>query len=83
MDIVLYEADDGTTQLDVRMEQETVWLTQDQMTELFRRERLVITKPFRNVFRKRDLDEATVRAKFAQTAPHAGSINRGMLGGSR
>jgi hypothetical protein len=68
MDIVFYEADDGTMQLDVRMEQETVWLTQDQMAELFGRERSVITKHLRNVFREGELSEAAVRTKFAQTA---------------
>jgi prophage maintenance system killer protein len=68
MDIVLYQADDGTTRLDVRMEQDTVWLTQDQMADLFGRERSVITKHLRNVFREDELDEASVRANFARTA---------------
>ena len=68
MDVVLYQADDGTTRLDVRLDRETVWLTQDQMAELFGRERSVITKHLRNVFREGELDEAAVRAKFAQTA---------------
>jgi len=68
MDVVLYEADDGTTRLDVRLDRETVWLTQDQMADLFGRERSVITKHLRNVFREGELKEAAVRAKFAQTA---------------
>lgn len=68
MEIVFYEAADGSTQLDVRMEQESVWLTQEQMAELFGRERSVITKHLRNVFREGELDESAVRAKFAQTA---------------
>lgn len=51
MDVVLYQADDGTTRLDVRLDRETVWLTQDQMAELFGRERSVITEHLRNVFR--------------------------------
>lgn len=68
MDVVLYQADDGTTRLDVQLDRETVWLTQDQMAELFGRERSVITKHLRNVFREGELDETAVRAKFAQTA---------------
>ncbi len=68
MDIILYQADDGTTRLDVRIDQDTVWLTQDQMADLFGRERSVITKHLRNVFREDELDEASVRANFAQTA---------------
>ena len=71
MDIILYQADDGTTRLDVRIEQETVWLTQDQMAELFGRERSVITKHLRNVFREGELEEAAVRANFARTAAEA------------
>jgi hypothetical protein len=68
MDVVIYQADDGTTRLDVHIEQETVWLTQDQMADLFGRERSVITKHLRNVFREGELDEASVRANFARTA---------------
>ena len=68
MDVVLYQDDDGPTRLDVRLDRETVWLTQDQMAELFGRESSVITKHLRNVFREGELDEAAVRAKFAHTA---------------
>ncbi len=50
------------------MKQETVWLTQDQMADLFGRERSVITKHVRNVFKEGELEEASVRAKFAHTA---------------
>jgi prophage maintenance system killer protein len=66
--VVLYEAPDGATSLAVHLEKETVWLTQDQMGELFGRERSVITKHLRNVFKDGELDESSVRAKFAHTA---------------
>jgi hypothetical protein len=56
-EIVLYEAPDGGVQLDVRLERETVWLTQAQMAKLFGRERSVITKHPRNAFREGELDE--------------------------
>lgn len=56
-DIAIYQADDGQTQLQVQLEQETVWLTQAQMGELFSRERSVITKHIRNVFSEEELDE--------------------------
>jgi prophage maintenance system killer protein len=68
MDVVLYKTDDGRVQLEVHLERETVWLTQDQMAELFGRERSVITKHVRNVFKEGELEEASVRAKFAHTA---------------
>ena len=68
MDVILYNADDGKVQLEVHFEKETVWLTQDQMADLFGRERSVITKHVRNVFKEGELEEASVRAKFAHTA---------------
>jgi prophage maintenance system killer protein len=68
MDVILYKADDGRVQLEVHLDQETVWLTQDQMADLFGRERSVITKHVRNVFKEGELEEASVRAKFAHTA---------------
>ena len=52
----------------VKADGETVWLTQDQMCQLFGRERSVITKHIRNVFREGELDEQSVCAKFAHTA---------------
>jgi prophage maintenance system killer protein len=56
-EIVIYQSAEGLPALDVRIEQETVWLTQAQMAELFQRERSVITKHLRNVFREGELDE--------------------------
>jgi len=55
--IVIYQTDDGLTRIDVRMENETVWLTQAQMAELFQRERSVITKHIRNAFDEQEVDE--------------------------
>jgi hypothetical protein len=65
-EIVVYEAPDGEVQVAVRLEKETVWLSQQQMAELFGRERSVITKHLRNVFKEGELDPAATRAKFAQ-----------------
>jgi prophage maintenance system killer protein len=66
--ITLYQTDDGRISLEVRLEAETVWLTQDQMRALFGRERSVITKHLRNVFKEGELDENSVCANFAHTA---------------
>lgn len=65
-EVILYEAPDGEVRVDVRLERETVWLTQDQMSQLFGRERSVITKHIRNVFRDRELEPEATCAKFAQ-----------------
>ena len=54
--IVVYQPDE-TLRLDVRLENETVWLTQEQMCELFQRDRTVITKHVRNVFNECECDE--------------------------
>jgi hypothetical protein len=56
-EVVLFEAPDGQIRLDVRLEQDTVWLTQAQMAELFGREHSVVTKHVRNVFREGELNE--------------------------
>jgi len=56
-EIIIYQTQDGLVRLSVRMDGETVWLTQAQMAELFGRERSVITKHIRNVFTEGELDE--------------------------
>ena len=50
-EIVVYQAADGAVRVEARLAHNTVWLTQAQMSELFGRERSVITKHVRNVFR--------------------------------
>jgi prophage maintenance system killer protein len=67
-EIVLYQAEDGQTALDVHLKDETVWLTQKQISSLFETERSVVTKHISNVFRTEELDEKAVCAKFAHTA---------------
>lgn len=63
--IVLYTTDDGNTRLEVKLDKDTVWLTQSQMAELFGRDRTVITRHIRNIFREGELDENITCAKFA------------------
>ncbi len=65
-ELAFFETDDGS--IEVRVEQETVWLSQDQMARIFERERSVITKHLRNVFRDGELAEESVCANFAHTA---------------
>ena len=66
--IIIYQAEDGQTRIEVKMEQETVWLTQAQITTLFGVDRSVITKHIRNIFEEKELDKDSVCAKFAHTA---------------
>jgi prophage maintenance system killer protein len=67
-EVLLYEAADGSARVDVRLDHDTVWLTQEQMSQLFGRERSVITKHIRNVFREGELLSDAVCANFAHTA---------------
>lgn len=67
-EVLIYETDSGQTRVDVRLDAETVWLTQEQMALLFGRERSVVTKHLRNVFKEGELDEFSVCANFAHTA---------------
>lgn len=56
-DIVIYQTEDGITRIEVNFNSDTVWLSQAQISELFQRERSVITKHINNVFEERELDE--------------------------
>lgn len=67
-EIIIYRAKDGRAQLQVKLEKETVWLTQLQIAELFDIDRSVITKHLRNVFKSIELSEKSVSAIFALTA---------------
>ncbi len=77
-DLVVYE-NDADLRLEVMTDGETVWLTQAQMCRLFGRERSVITKHIRNVFKEGELEEKAVCAKFAHTTPHGAMPGRTQL----
>ncbi len=47
--MIIYQTEDGQTQVDVRLENDTVWLTQVQMAELFEKDRTVITRHINNI----------------------------------
>lgn len=55
--IIIYQTDDGQTQIDVRMENDTVWLTQGQIAELFGTKRPAITKHLKNIYASEELAE--------------------------
>lgn len=64
--IVIYQTKDGKTSIDVKLEDETVWLTQAQMAELFQKDRTVIGRHINNVYREGELERDITCAKFAQ-----------------
>lgn len=57
--IIIYQTDDGQTQIDVRLEKETVWLTQAQMAELFQKDQSVIARHIANVFKEGELEKGS------------------------
>ena len=64
--IVIYQTDDGRTQIDVRLENDTVWLTQAQMAELFQTDRTSIVRHVNNIYKVEELDKESTCAKIAQ-----------------
>ena len=56
----MYQTEDGKTRIDVRMENETVWLSQAQMAELFQRDRSVITRHVNNAISEGEVDYTRV-----------------------
>ena len=66
--LLLYESQDGTIKLDVHFEDETVWLTLDQMASLFSRDKSTISKHIKNIFTEGELAQQSVVANFATTA---------------
>jgi hypothetical protein len=67
--IEIYQSDNAV-QLNVLLENETVWLTQAQMSQLFDRDRTVISKHINNVFKEKELDKEVTCAKFAHVTQH-------------
>lgn len=75
-EIILYTTSDGSTSLDVKLEQETIWLTQKQIAELFGTKRPAITKHLKNIFLSGELEENTVCSILEHTTPHGAMADR-------
>jgi len=67
-ELIIYTTEDGLTKVDVTFQDDTVWLSIDQMAQLFQRDRSVIGKHIRNIFKEEELIKESVWAKFAYTA---------------
>ncbi|WP_202986081.1 virulence RhuM family protein [Pedobacter gandavensis] len=64
--IIIYQTTDGTTSIDVKLENETIWLNQYQLAKLFKTDRTSLAKHIRNIYKAEELDEISTCAKFAQ-----------------
>ena len=73
--IIMYTTEDGLTKIETTFDEDTVWLSIDQMAELFQRDRSVIGKHIRNIFKEGELDKNSVWAKFAYTATDGKKYN--------
>lgn len=67
-EIIFYQTEDGQTKIQTRLENETVWLTQAQMTTLFGKAKSTISEHLKNIFAEGELDELSVVRKFRTTA---------------
>ena len=68
--ILLYQTPDGESRIEVRLQDETVWLSLDQMAELFQRNKSTISRHIKNVFEEGELNKEVVVAKNATTTQH-------------
>ena len=66
-EIKIYKTKDGETEIKVKFEEDTVWLNLKQLTELFQRDKSVISRHINNIFREGELDKNSVIAKYATT----------------
>lgn len=74
-EIVIYQTDDGDTKIDVRFVDETVWLTQAQLCELYQTSKSNISEHIKHIFEEGELDEISVVRKFRTTASDGKSYN--------
>lgn len=69
-EIIIYQSQDGQVKVDVRFENDTVWLSADQMAVLFGRDKSTISRHIKNIFEEGELQKEVVVANFAITTPH-------------
>jgi len=74
-DIIIYSSEDGKISFNVNVFDETIWLTQKQMAELFDKSRVIITEHIGNIFKERELFENSVCRNFRHTASDGKSYN--------
>jgi len=67
-EIILYQTEDGKTKIEVRLENDTVWLTQAQICDLFQKAKSTISEHLKTIFKEGELDENSVVRNFRTTA---------------
>ena len=74
-EILIYQTPGGSTKIDVRLENETVWLSQHQLADLFQTDRTSIAKHIKNIYESGELMEESTCAKIAQVQNEGGRLN--------
>lgn len=74
-EIIIYQTDDGSTHIDVKMEDETVWLTQAQLVQLYQTSKSNVSEHIKHIFEEGELEENAVVRKFRKTAADGKSYN--------
>ena len=74
-EIILYQTADGRTSIDVKLENETVWLSSEQMALLFERDRTVIQRHIRNIYGEGELSRDITCAKYAHMGKDKGQTS--------
>ena len=74
-EIIIYQADDGLTHIEVKMEDETVWLTQAQLVQLYQTSKSNVSEHIKHIFEEGELEEKAVVRKFRTTAADGKSYN--------
>ncbi len=74
-EIIIYQTDDGKTKIDVKFEDETVWLTQAQLCELYQTGKSNMSEHIKHIFEEKELDEESVVRKFRTTASDGKKYN--------
>ena len=67
-EIIIYQTEDGQNQIEVKLQEETVWLNQYQMADLFDTDRTSIQKHIQNIYKTGELPEGSTCANFAQVS---------------
>jgi hypothetical protein len=77
-EIILYRPNERAEHIEVRLDEdnETFWLTQEQIAQIFERDRTVISKHLKNIFKNQELDEKVVSAFFAHTTQHGAVLGK-------
>ncbi len=79
-EILIYSSDDGVTKIDVRLEDETVWLTQQQLVDLYHTSKSNVSEHITNIFKEGELDEAATVRKFRTVQIEGGrNVERNLL----